>query len=61
LVWSLDDAPVPLRSAPELFCPDLYKDFDLDHFQAMAAPTKVSEKDFVKPEAIPATVSSAGR
>ena len=55
------DAPVPLRSAPELFCLDLYQDFDLDHFRAMAAPTKVSEKDFVKPEAIPATVSSAGR
>jgi dienelactone hydrolase len=45
------DAPVPQRSAPELFCLDLYKDFDLDHFIAMAAPTKVSEKDFVKAEA----------
>ena len=42
------DAAVPFRSAPELFCLDLYKDFDLDHFRAMAAPTKVSEKDFVK-------------
>jgi len=45
------DAPVPQRSAPELFCLDLYKDFDLDHFIAMAAPTKVSEKDFAKAEA----------
>ena len=45
------DAPVPQRSAPELFCLDLYKDFDLDHFIAMAAPTKVSQKDFAKAEA----------
>jgi dienelactone hydrolase len=55
------DAAVPLRSAPELFCLDLYKDFDLDHFRAMAAPTRVNEKDFVKPEAIAPTASSAGR
>ena len=41
------EAAVPLRSAPELFCLDLYKDFDLDHFRAMAAPTRVSEKDAV--------------
>jgi dienelactone hydrolase len=46
------DAGVPVRSAPELFCLDLYKDFDLDHFRAMAAPTKVREKDFVKPGAL---------
>jgi dienelactone hydrolase len=43
---------VPLRSAPELFCLDLYKEFDLDHFRAMAAPATVSEKEFAKPEAI---------
>jgi len=41
------EAAVPLRAAPELFCLDLYKDFDLDHFRAMAAPTRVSEKDAV--------------
>jgi dienelactone hydrolase len=55
------DAAVPLRAAPELFCLDLYKDFDLDHFRAMAAPTKVSEEDFVKPEATAPTASGAGR
>ncbi len=44
------DAAVPFRSAPELFCLDLYKDFDLDHFRAMAAPTRIRETDFVKPE-----------
>lgn len=38
---------VPFRSAPELFCLDLYKDFDLDSFVAMASPTKVIESDFV--------------
>jgi dienelactone hydrolase len=31
-------APVPFRSAPDLFCLDLYKEFDLDRFAAMAAP-----------------------
>ncbi len=46
------DTPVPHRSAPELFCLDLYKDFDLDHFRAMAAPTKITEKNFVKPEGV---------
>lgn len=30
--------PVPLRSAPDLFCLDLYKDFDLDSIKAIAAP-----------------------
>jgi dienelactone hydrolase len=47
------DAAVPFRSAPELFCLDLYKDFDINNFKAMAAPTKVSEKDFAKPGALP--------
>jgi hypothetical protein len=51
------DAPVPFRSAPELFCLDLYEDFDLDYFRAMAAPTKISEKDFVKPEALSTATS----
>ena len=54
------DAEIPFRSAPELFCLDLYKDFDLDHFRAMAAPTKVREEGFMKPEAITPTASSAG-
>jgi hypothetical protein len=54
------EAEVPLRSAPELFCLDLYKDFDLDHFRAMAAPAKVSEADFVKLEAAAPGASSAG-
>ena len=32
---------VPFRSAPELFCLDLYKYFDLDSLSLMAAPTEV--------------------
>ncbi|HXH49179.1 MAG TPA: hypothetical protein VNM47_07520 [Terriglobia bacterium] len=34
------DAPVPFRSAPDLFCLDLYKDFDIDRLAAMAEPAK---------------------
>ncbi len=37
----LFDAPVPWRSAPELFCLDLYKEFDVDRLAAMAAPARV--------------------
>ena len=33
------EAPVPFRSAPDLFCLDFYKDFDIDRLAAMAAPT----------------------
>ncbi len=33
--------PVAYRSAPDLFCLDLYKYFDLDRLAAMAAPTDV--------------------
>jgi hypothetical protein len=43
------DAPVPLRSAPELFCLDLYKYFDIDRLMAIAAPTSVTMTGFVDP------------
>jgi hypothetical protein len=36
------DKPVPFRSAPELFCLDLYKYFDIDTLEVLAAPGKVS-------------------
>jgi hypothetical protein len=42
----LVDTPVPYRSAPELFCLDLYKDFDLDSLGALAAPVKVTVATF---------------
>jgi hypothetical protein len=32
---------VPFRSAPELFCLDLYRYFDLDRLSLMAVPTEV--------------------
>ncbi|MFN7998629.1 MAG: prolyl oligopeptidase family serine peptidase [Bryobacteraceae bacterium] len=35
------DKPVKFESAPDLFCLDLFKDFDLDQMAAMAAPSKV--------------------
>lgn len=43
----LFDKPVPFRSAPELFCLDLYKDFDVDSLSALASPTKIIETSFV--------------
>jgi dienelactone hydrolase len=36
------DAPVTFQEAPEMFCLDLYKDFDLDALAIIARPTKVS-------------------
>jgi dienelactone hydrolase len=41
---------VPFRSAPELFCLDLFKDFDLDRLSLMAAPTEVKR---IGGEAVP--------
>jgi dienelactone hydrolase len=35
------ESPLLFRSAPDLFCQDLYKYFDIDGLTAMAAPTKV--------------------
>ena len=37
------DKPVPLRAAPELFCLDLYKDFDIDSLSALASPVKITQ------------------
>ncbi len=36
------DAPVAYRKAPDLFCLDLYKEFDLDRLAALGEPAKVS-------------------
>jgi dienelactone hydrolase len=44
----LIDKPVPFRSAPELFCLDLYRDFSLESLGKLAAPTNVSETSFVE-------------
>lgn len=37
------DAPVLYTEAPDLFCLDLYKYFDIDRLAALAAPAKVTE------------------
>ncbi|HEX5481767.1 MAG TPA: hypothetical protein VFZ08_03990 [Terriglobia bacterium] len=37
------DKPVKYEDAPDLFCLDLYKDFDIDSLTALASPTQVSE------------------
>ena len=35
------DTPVTYQSAPDLFCLDLFKEFDLEHLAALAGPAKV--------------------
>ncbi len=35
------DLPVQFDQAPELFCLDLYKEFDIDSLGALAAPVKI--------------------
>jgi len=42
------DKPVPYEDAPDLFCLDLYKDFDLDRLAALASPTKVAQFELDK-------------
>jgi len=41
-------APVAFDQAPELFCLDLYKDFDINLLEAMAAPVKVSVVNYAE-------------
>jgi hypothetical protein len=40
--------PVRFQDAPELFCLDLYKEFDIDRLAPMAAPAVVSFDDTLK-------------
>jgi hypothetical protein len=42
------DLPVAFDKAPELFCLDLYKDFDIDSLQALAAPAKVESTHYLE-------------
>ena len=37
------DAPVRLQDAPDLFCLDLYKEFDLDRLALIAGNTRVTQ------------------
>ena len=38
------DKPVSYAQAPELFCLDLYKEFDIDRLEALAAPVTVQSR-----------------
>jgi dienelactone hydrolase len=42
------DAPVRFQDAPELFCLDLYKEFDVDRFAVMAGKTRVAQSYLVE-------------
>jgi hypothetical protein len=42
------DQPVTYSDAPDLFCLDLYRDFDLDRLEALANPTKIVQRDFLE-------------
>jgi len=42
------DLPVRFEQAPELFCLDLYKDFDIDRLEALAAPAKVTVTKYLE-------------
>jgi dienelactone hydrolase len=38
------DAPVKFEAAPDLFCLDLYREFDIDRLALLAEPARVSQK-----------------
>jgi hypothetical protein len=42
------ELPVRFDQAPELFCLDIYKDFDIDRLEALAAPAKVSVTKYLE-------------
>ena len=42
------ELPVRFEQAPELFCLDLYKDFDIDRLEVLAAPAKVKVTKYLE-------------
>jgi hypothetical protein len=42
------DKPVAYQDAPDLFCLDLYKDFDIDRLSVIATPVKVASSQNLK-------------
>jgi hypothetical protein len=42
------ELPVRFEQAPELFCLDLYKDFDIDQLEALAAPAMVNVSKYLE-------------
>ncbi len=49
----LYDKPLTFAEAPEAFCLDLYRFFDLDRLAALASPAEVVQKDFLKSSGAP--------
>jgi hypothetical protein len=43
------DAPVRFQDAPDLFCLDLYKHYDIDRLVLLAGRTKVSQSYLAAP------------
>jgi hypothetical protein len=41
------EKPVPYAAAPDLFCLDLYKEFDIDQLEVLADPAHVIEDHYV--------------
>jgi dienelactone hydrolase len=56
--WLLE-APVPYEVAPDLFCLDLYKEFDLPQLAAMATPVKIRQS-YLQQSGSRSTNSTAG-
>jgi hypothetical protein len=46
------DTPVSYRNAPDLFCLDLYKYFDIDRLTIMASPVRISTGSKVSPSPV---------
>jgi len=42
------EEPVEFKDAPDLFCLDLYKEFDLDRLAALAKPAEIIQHGFVE-------------
>jgi hypothetical protein len=42
------ELPVRFEQAPELFCLGLYKDFDIDRLEALAAPANVKVTKYLE-------------
>lgn len=53
--------PISYQSAPDLFCLDLYKDFDIEPLMQLAAPTRADELNPLPvPKAAPQTATNQG-
>jgi hypothetical protein len=44
----LMEKPVAYDDAPDVFCLDLFRDFDIDHLAELATPGEVVQREFVE-------------